>query len=1013
MSTEIPLSTPKLDRERNKERIAKKGLAGLSPTATVDSFCVTCGDDKIIPIYPLRFAYSDLFCEKGANLSYPRSLDKFKAAKDVVGRNGFTLRKLRQGYLYIFDETNQVWSIFGYFPEQGKFGSFNKMYWVEGDADEEWAETEEKYLSCAYVPSNATNIWACFSEHRWSHHIFAKAHKEDAFRNKVMSKVNVLAPDSEAQLDRLDKIADYAEEFAENGCTYSYKEWNTLSDIVLDADKTSRLKDETWVKQAKGQPILMALHDPIGVVSEIAVSHLNRVQKKTDYLEGKMYPLTVARAVDVFQNAAKERGPLSTGKEKEIYQKWQSAVSPEYKTFLEKADKEITGYEDTLDQTLSAWQHFHNMGFANPEDTIGSLQTYLTTFNPKSELPREINDLISAAAKSIKGISASEKGQQAIRRTILAKDKWDNGFNPVSSAMRLVTELSKTGHFALSELRKASTAASDLLSDLAVPGAFEIVNLNRTDILKEVTRFYQGYVNKKLTRVEVPIEDVMREITYGPGKKPKQTKLIQRGFSVKNKRNSFHTHTHTNQVSTGTYTFDGTVNVSSKAGYNLLESLGGLKTGFVLMMSSLNIFTFAQTSEKDQMQGLAGRIASPKFGLFLTAVDMTTELVALSQKALTQELPNSYKVHGKMSRGNLTKLLKGTDLSDDFIKSLAIAKNVEVPKAGLSKLSKLTVLGRIGLIAGFGLAVMDLFKGYEAHQRGDRNAVISNVSLGLGAILISAGMIGVFSGPISVIGVAVGLALIAIGIIYSRWVDDPITRWLKNGFWGTTDDYLFWDNKDRNKEISDEVGVNGSVYDGQITAINDKNLSRKFDFKRYFQREMQEFNELIYWPQKEKLPTQIRATRTVGIWPFNRETRMLDTSSNSEVIRFRLPNFVDGLSEFDVRIIAQVSAQFKTNNRYQYDHKDVTKEFYQNLKVLDEQDGILESKITLNYINNQNKSRLDDIYWKIDRIYCKPGWTYRPNSQLTLPVGYYENWTDSGYEFDEEGGQKILTLWGI
>ncbi len=139
---------------------------------------------------------------------------------------------------------------------------------------------------------------------------------------------------------------------------------------------------------------------------------------------------------------------------------------------------------------------------------------------------------------------------------------------------------------------------------------------------------------------------------------------------------------------------------------------------------------------------------------------------------------------------------------------------------------------------------------------------------------------------------------------------------------------------------------------------------------------------------------------------------MLDTDSNTEVIHFRLPNFVDGLSEFDVKIIAQVSVQFKIHNRHQYDHIDVTQEFYQNLKIVDEFNGVLESKITLSYINNQNQSPIDDIFWKIDRIYCKPGWIYKPNSQLILPVGYYENWADSGYEFEEEGRQKILSLWG-
>ncbi|EPJ47497.1 MAG: hypothetical protein OFPII_12440 [Osedax symbiont Rs1] len=1002
MSSKIPLSTPESDKLRAEQKAPEKGLSGLSSKSGPDDYCAACEDNKIIPIYPLRIAYANLYTEDGVKLTYPNSIENYNNATNVKNSKGFALRKLRKGYVYIFDDTNQIWSIFFFDPEQGKGGSFSKMQWLYGDADEDWATTSEQNLVTAYVPCDASNIWICFSQHRWSHNIFAKAHNEVAFRNQVMTKTNVLAASAEPFLDELSKIADYAEEFS-NSKMISEAEWDLLSDINLDIDSDHRVLNDTRVLQAQGKAIICALHDPIGVVSEIAVSHLNRIKLKSDYLDAKMYPLTVANAIDVFQNSAKKNAASATEKERKIYQKWQEAVTPEYKDIITEAENNLRNYEDTVAATLNAWEHFHNMGTSDPQNSLGSLQTHLTTFNPDSELPREINDLLAAAALSIKGISSSKAGQEAIRRAILAKDKWSNDTNIVPKAVRIVTELAKVTHSALDRLRINATAASDLLADLAVPGAFEIVNLKRVDILKDVTKFYAGYVNKSIKRVEQPISNILHEITHGPKRTPQRTKILQRGLQLNR-----------TQVSTGTYTFDGEINLTGQAGYNVVDKLGGLKTGFVMMMNTLNIFTFAQTAEKDQMKGFAGRIANPKFALFLTAIESTTELVALSQRALKKELPASYKVHGKLKGSQLRKLLKVTDLTDDFIKTVAGGNKVTIVKSNTGKLSKLSMLGRIGLVTGLGLAIMDLFSAYEAYRRGDKNALISFTSLGLGAALLALGVSGLFSTTFTGIGIVISIVLIIVGLIYSRWVDDPITKWLKNCFWGTSSGYLYWDDKSRSRILAD-AGMGSDNYQGQTNVITNNSIKKDqtYDFLRFFQREMQEFNELVYWPQKEKPPADIRAIRTTGWGPFKRTTRMLDTDSNTEIIRFRLPNFVDGFSELDATVMAKFTVRFKQSFASEIEFVDVTQQFFKELKIVDEANGLFESKITLEFDNNSNDTPWDDMYWKIDCIYLKPAWTYSPNSQLTLPIGYYENWTDSGYEFAEEGGQKILTLWGI
>jgi hypothetical protein len=86
--------------------------------------------------------------------------------------------------------------------------------------------------------------------------------------------------------------------------------------------------------------------------------------------------------------------------------------------------------------------------FVLPNNTLGSLQTYLTTFDLKSQLPREINDLLTAASNSIQGLSekkgASKKGQEMIRHTVMQRDQWQSEHNLFPAALRVATEAAKT-----------------------------------------------------------------------------------------------------------------------------------------------------------------------------------------------------------------------------------------------------------------------------------------------------------------------------------------------------------------------------------------------------------------------------------------------------------------------------------------------------------------------------------------------------------------------------------------
>jgi len=98
-------------------------------------------------------------------------------------------------------------------------------------------------------------------------------------------------------------------------------------------------------------------------------------------------------------------------------------------------------------------------------------------------------------------------------------------------------------------------------------------------------------------------------------------------------------------------------------------------------------------------------------------------------------------------------------------------------------------------------------------------------------------------------------------------------------------------------------------YEGQIKAIvKFGNGAEDYDFTRFFQREMQEFHELVYWPLRETAP-EIKGFREIGF--FGATTTRTDSPSKGATIRFRLPNFVDGVSELNGKVYAQVFVESK------------------------------------------------------------------------------------------------------
>ncbi|MDO5603616.1 MAG: hypothetical protein Q4G25_00505 [Paracoccus sp. (in: a-proteobacteria)] len=964
--------------------------------ATSSSLAEACIPRKSIGIYPVRIAWADLRGQVDDGFTYPTSLAPFNGATNPQATGGFTLRKLREGNVMIYDIAAGVWSMFvctytGGSPE----GSFTHYHWREGQT--EWQQSLTPPTRMPHVPDSATEIQICFVEHSWSRETFMRAHyNTDGFRDKLMTRVTLTAPSDATFSAPLNNLPERVEEFSGAGVVQTRTDWSTLSDIPIPRGaRLEALNDCAYVRHARVPPVMVALHDPIGVVREMAMSHTNRTALRAEYLEANAYALTTARASQVLQRHASSQ--IATGDlgffDRRVFAEWGTSTRPERDTFLVEAEETLQNFETNTRGSLAAWAKYLRMGMAAPANTPGSLQTQLLHYDRNPSHAREIVALIEFALSCVASISSSLAGQAMIREVVLNTDNWTHEKNPIVAAMES-GELLKLGASAvdviagISNYRAAAISASSaLMRDLSMPLAMEIAQLGRVDLLQTVNRFSNGIINKQFTQQIVDIDNVMAEIHSRPTG-AQQTKLLRRG------RRRGQSATHTIRVPQRLYMFTGMVHV---AGPGRIDRAAIASAGFGIFGNALNLISLSSGPDRATMAGQSGRIGSdPNIGMVLTTIETMTMLMSLSNEL--QSAPTaghrSYFVSGQLTRTQLTALTTGKAASDDLVRTLTGQGRLAaqgVAEVGASRV--MSWVGRVATGVGIGLAAMDLLKANEAFNRGDGLGVTSAAMVGVGGLLMAVGVVGGASTSVTIVGAVVGLILVVLGVVLSFFTDDPVTRWLKNCYWGISPSYLYWDSATRGGMI-----LGGSIHRGQRAEIQ----QGRRDFRRYLAREMQEFNEFIYWPQKLQTPLATQPTERRGSWPFGTNSSVTAAHVKVLTVGFRLPNFIPGYSEFDGRVIAQI---YNANGRYghnRYQDFDVTDQFRESISVDD--DGVVSGRFSITFgVPRGNNSILhaNPIRWHINSVRLERGWTYTPLTEITLPMNYNDplfgrEWTERG-----------------
>ncbi|WP_155295273.1 T6SS effector BTH_I2691 family protein [Chromobacterium violaceum] len=267
--------------------------------------CEYC-DKRGVPIFPARYA-----------VALPNANAPALASKPMVAlpdaSSQYTLRTLRSGYLYVYDEARKRWDDY-FVTEDGYF--FKTSTQAKGQPlvlpKKPFSCPDEGHraiASCITIPDakRATKVWLAFSDGQWTEAV-RKRHDSVDYRKKHMRCVDVKAYSASVDAkyclpikDAGSKIAEYALDKAALGKAVGF------SPIPLASRKggAERLIAEAE-KLAPGKGFIVALSDPVGIAAELSALMIHHASAFANKKENK-HPLMASMAISQIKMAVEDQ----------------------------------------------------------------------------------------------------------------------------------------------------------------------------------------------------------------------------------------------------------------------------------------------------------------------------------------------------------------------------------------------------------------------------------------------------------------------------------------------------------------------------------------------------------------------------------------------------------------------------------------------------------------------------------------------------------------------------------
>lgn len=270
-------------------------------SSTCTQKCRTCQREGI-PILPLRYAVIPKAKAKGRALM---GAGVKAGGKDVFGQLGsglkdkkltehaYSVRVLRQGFVYVFLEKSQVWQAYGVKPS-GLLSQFTDPYNPPADIQKELSF--ECYQAGDNVPAafinipdirNTPKIWVAYSSIPWTKAVFDKYATKAALRKQRMTPLDLStfksAPMGQPHAFEVDEglntLVHWVEEYASTPAEFVKRKWASAYGFY---DRSSSLqKIAAYVKKSKTEKQLpvaaLVLHDSAGILTELNVARQKKL----------------------------------------------------------------------------------------------------------------------------------------------------------------------------------------------------------------------------------------------------------------------------------------------------------------------------------------------------------------------------------------------------------------------------------------------------------------------------------------------------------------------------------------------------------------------------------------------------------------------------------------------------------------------------------------------------------------------------------------------------------------
>ncbi|PXF64198.1 toxin VasX [Kangiella spongicola] len=758
----------------------------LSATQNANDPVAPC-DRNIIPIFPVRFAFKPEVLMEIAN-NYRNT----SAEDDMHNEKDYCLRRIRQGFVYIFvpncvedkdscsDHKKGYWLVFRYYTSSEDQNSneirsdtetlgsgqytFQMYNWVDGHAAGKWELDSSRIYPYAFVPNTTTQIEIGYSEFRWPSYFFEEAERNPSFRENILTPVDLSAEQTNfsAPMRDLDK---HVEEFKPNLL-------DKISDYLISQTGIAPEDKKTvaFCERSKTIGRIIALHDPMGRILDISnlAKSVNNTQLKfaSDY----QYPLTIAQCVANVKDSIDESWNTIKG--------WFSndpIESDTWQNFLDANDKITSMKENLIKIHKGTFSHQLNYSM------IHQLQALAENGFGRSEEEdiKNITFLTNIMTQFALDLSTSKEGSDYILDTLNgeANTQVTSIYNLLLSKWNAVISTVHKGITSgMDHALSAMEAFDYLLQESATAFSRSMVQYNNT-LIQNTTLGVYGF--KTLNHQPLSLEDVVSTFDGETPTINKKTGSVSTNRIVViagstrlaspqlNAQQVYTLHVQTDAEITPAAGFQNKAYAQEKF------RIGG--AGLALFLNSVTIADlYHQKNNPSKSKTQFGRIAD-NFWANITI-------------AYTSAVTDTYQAGRAISQGGYASS-SGRALGQKLFDKLSKNALFKTQSAVLPKFSQKAIavadfgskwLGRLAGGAGVFLSLLQTADGIKSRNY---SKAWGNSLIALGsALFLYTGLTG--WGAV----VAVVLILAGIAIEYFGGLND-IEDWAKHSFWGSSHDY--------------------------------------------------------------------------------------------------------------------------------------------------------------------------------------------------------------------------------